>query len=449
MSRTHNGCVRRRAISARQRSRPGPSGLLPPLDRGLTVSQDDLRTILNALPAMVGYWDVELRNQMANDAYVEYVGLTPQQLRGMHISDVQGPETFAKHHPHMLRALAGEPQVFDGTLVDPSGRTRYTQVCYTPDVVDGEVRGFFVLVTDVSSRRIAEEAMQAADARFRTLFEFAPIGMFLTDPEGLVLDVNRAGAELLGGTRATLTGTPVAAFTHPEDRESSREHLGRLMAGEIDSYRLEKRYLHADGHVVWAQLDVTALHDGTGQGLIALALIQDVSERRNYEAQLRDLADRDALSGLLNHRAFMAEAERQAASATRYDVGGVLLLLDLDGFKQVNDMRGHQAGDEYIVRVATLLRQRVRVTDTVGRLGGDEFAIVLPQGDLEHARQLGEALLTLVRGDPEASGPRVAVSIGAAAFAPGRSAAAVVAAADAAMYRAKGAGGDRVAVEAS
>jgi diguanylate cyclase (GGDEF)-like protein/PAS domain S-box-containing protein len=416
-------------------------------DRGPTGSHD-VRAILNGLPAMVGYWDANLRNRMANDAYLHFVGKTPEQMLGIHISESIGPERYPTHLPHIEAALAGEPQLFDSMIVAPGRPIRYTQVSYTPDKVDGAVRGFFVLVTDITRRRNAEQALQAAEARFRTLFEFAPIGMFIAGEGGRILDVNRAGAELVGGTRTSLLGTRVRDLTHPDDRESSREHLERLLAGEIDSYCLERRYVHADGHTIWTQLNVTAMPEDPDLGVVALAQIQDVSERRDHEAQLRQLADRDAMSGLLNHRAFMVHVERQAATAARHGTGGALLVIDLDGFKQVNDVRGHQAGNALIVEVGELLRGRVRLTDVVGRIGGDEFAVIAPFGDLDDGRLLGEALLEVLRRRPDAHGLQVTASIGIASFERGNSAEDVLAAADAAMYCAKGAGGDRVAVDA-
>ncbi len=246
----------------------------------------DLRAILNGLPALVGYWDTELRNRMANDAYVEYFGLTPRQMRGMHIRDVLGPDLYAENAPYIAGALAGEPQLFDREIPTPSGQLRHTQASYVPDVVDGVVRGFFVLVTDITARREAEQARAAAEARFRALFESAPLGTFLSDAEGRILDVNPAGAKLLGATREQLMSRTRADLTHPDDIEASAEQFERLIAGEIDSYRLEKRYLHAEGRIVWAQLDVTALRDDDGR-LVALAQVQDISERKRAEVAIR------------------------------------------------------------------------------------------------------------------------------------------------------------------
>ena len=343
--------------------------------------------------------------------------------------------------------LAGEPQLFDSQIVGDGGAIRYTQVSYTPDRVDGAVRGFFVLVTDITARREAERSVEAAEARFRTLFEFAPIGTFLVDDQGHVLDANLAGVEMMGVPRDALLGTRVSELTHPDDRDATREQLNRLMAGEIDSYCLEKRYLLPDGQSIWAQTNVMALRGDPDRPAVAVAQIQDISERRAHEAQLRDLADRDSMSGLLNHRSFMAHVERQALTAARHGTGGVLLLLDLDGFKTVNDTHGHQAGDQLIVAVAELLRGRVRQSDVVGRLGGDEFGIITPFGRQSEGRQLAQSLLDVLRARTDPRGTRVGASIGIAEFRDKRSGHEVAAAADAAMYRAKAAGGDQFACD--
>ncbi len=127
----------------------------------------EVRAILDGLPAMIGYWDTDLRNRLANRAYVEYFGVEPTAIRGMHIREVLGEELFARNFPFMERALAGEEQLFDRTIIDTSGRARHTQASYIPDVVDGTVQGFFVLVTDITARREAEIALALADKELR------------------------------------------------------------------------------------------------------------------------------------------------------------------------------------------------------------------------------------------------------------------------------------------
>ena len=148
-------------------------------DAGFIVSDRvtaAIRGIVNGLPALIGYWDADLHNLFANQAYIEFFGLTPEQIHGLHIREVLGEELYAKNLPFLQRALAGERQMFDREIPTPSGEKRYTQASYIPDVVDGVVQGIFVLVTDISQRRIAEldaqEARLAAQAANRAKTEF-------------------------------------------------------------------------------------------------------------------------------------------------------------------------------------------------------------------------------------------------------------------------------------
>lgn len=124
-----------------------------------------LRTLVDNIPAMVGYWDRDLHNVLANDAYVEWFGRAPGEMLGIHIRDVLGEDLFALNLPHIRSALAGEPQMFDREIVDASGVLRFSQAHYIPDVDDrGHVNGFFVLVVDVSARVAAERELAAANA---------------------------------------------------------------------------------------------------------------------------------------------------------------------------------------------------------------------------------------------------------------------------------------------
>jgi len=104
----------------------------------------DIQKMLNVLPAMVGYWDRDLRNRLANHAYVDFFGKSPEEMQGIHISEVLGPELYEKNLPFMEGALRGKAQLFDREIKTPGGEVRYTQASYIPDVAeDGEVRGFF------------------------------------------------------------------------------------------------------------------------------------------------------------------------------------------------------------------------------------------------------------------------------------------------------------------
>jgi diguanylate cyclase (GGDEF)-like protein len=180
--------------------------------------------------------------------------------------------------------------------------------------------------------------------------------------------------------------------------------------------------------------------------LTALALAAAASERKRYEKQLLYLVEHDPLTGVLSRKRFEAELQHELAMALRYKTHGAVLFLDLDDFKAVNDQMGHRAGDELLVRIARLLKGRLRDSDLVARLGGDEFAILLPLADgaqaLGVAAQIAEAIAQ--DGAHAAGGPRVTASVGIALYPEhGLAADGLISRADSAMYRAKQAGGNR------
>src|SRR3954447_11677516 len=179
------------------------------------------------------------------------------------------------------------------------------------------------------------------------------------------------------------------------------------------------------------------------------AVVRGALERaEKTEAELRFLADHDSLTGLLNRRRFRAELDQYVSFTARYGGRGAVMVIDIDGLKEVNDKLGHQAGDRVIRRVADILRDRVRATALVARLSGDEFAVLMPQTDTAGALQLGEDLRAQVAEGFSQSleiGP-AAISVGVTMFGGQQNGGseAVLLAADQAMYQAKEEGRNRI-----
>jgi diguanylate cyclase (GGDEF)-like protein/PAS domain S-box-containing protein len=240
-------------------------------------------------------------------------------------------------------------------------------------------------------------------------------------------------AEELGDTLAILDRLVVE-----EDRERAAGVVDSLTRGE-SPVTMDVRWRTRTGDVRLISWSCTGLTSPDGKVTHVVATGIDVTERRRLERRLRHLADHDDLTGLVNRRRFQEELRRHLAEGRRYGLGGALLVLDLDGFKEVNDTHGHSAGDRVLCAVADALRSRLRESDIVARLGGDEFAVLLPRETAEEAELVCRSLEAAISA--EVSGPgngHIEVSIGFAPFTDGvDSVDDVLARADASMYASK------------
>ena len=294
----------------------------------------------------------------------------------------------------------------------------------------------------------AEQARERAEQLFATAFEHAPIGVAIGGLRGAgrgrLIHVNAASGRMLGREPGTLEGTLITEVAYPDDFGDIERAMAQLDRGERVEF--ETRFVHASGHVIWVLASATPLPDEHGRPDLCVAQLIDISERKRFEDQLRYLADHDTLTGLFNRQRFDAELERVVAEARRYSRGGALLLLDLDGFKAVNDRFGHAVGDDLVRRIGWTLRTSVRDVDLVARVGGDEFALILLEVGAPEAEAVAGKLVEVISNDGVVlSGServQVTASVGIAPFhGPDPPAVAeLFTAADTAMYEAKAAG---------
>ncbi len=206
-------------------------------------------------------------------------------------------------------------------------------------------------------------------------FEMSPDVLCVTSFDGLLERVNPAFQKTLGHAPSEVLGRPFTAFVHPDDVEVTLTETSLLTSRPgHETVGFRNRCLAKDGTWRWLEWAASADED---DGLI-YAVARDVSDRKTHEDRLAHLSRHDALTGLVNRTQFHEELARTIARAARYDSSAAVLLLDLDGFKEVNDTLGHQAGDAVLRDAAARLTALLRTTDVVGRLGGDEFTVLLP-----------------------------------------------------------------------
>ncbi len=224
--------------------------------------------------------------------------------------------------------------------------------------------------------------------RFEATFLHAPVGIAHVGLDGGFLLVNPRFCEISGHDADTLMRTGFQQITHPDDLDTDQLLLARLNAGDFPRYTLEKRYIRADGTIIWINLTVAMVRDAAGQPEFYVAVIEDLSELRQASFE----AVHDPLTGLLNRRGLAVRANTILADAARLGTPVSLLFLDLDGFKQLNDSRGHAAGDACLVEVAALLSRHAGTSDAVARVGGDEFLMLIPTLDAGSAAERGETI---------------------------------------------------------
>jgi diguanylate cyclase (GGDEF)-like protein/PAS domain S-box-containing protein len=293
-----------------------------------------------------------------------------------------------------------------------------------------------------------ERGLQEVRERFESAFDNAPIGMALVAMDGRWLQVNDALCRITGQTEEALKATTLRAMTHPDDVDLDGQSLPQLLAGQIPSYQVEKRYRHAWGHHVWVLVTASIVRDQDRRPLYVVTQVQDISERKELARRLEYFVDHDFLTGLFNRRHFEQELAKETERVSRYGAPGAVLVIDIDNFKDVNDTFGHKAGDDVLKGVAGLLRERLRHTDVVARIGGDEFAVLLPQADADHAQSVADELVkglgrqVAVLADHSI---RITASIGLTLF-DGLTDIEVLAYADLAMYEAKETGRNRFAM---
>jgi diguanylate cyclase (GGDEF)-like protein/PAS domain S-box-containing protein len=294
-------------------------------------------------------------------------------------------------------------------------------------------------------RKDAGRCPAGVRGRFESAFSNAPIGMALIDMDGRWLQVNSALCRITGHTESSLKETTLQALTHPDDVDLDMELRQQLIDGEISSYQVEKRCLHAWGHFVWMMMTASLVRDKQGHAFYLITQFQDISERKELAGRLEYLVDHDFLTGMFNRRHFERELAHEVERSARYGSPGSVLLIDVDHFKMINDTFGHMAGDDLLKGIAGLLKHRMRHTDTLARLGGDEFAVLLPQTNAQQASAVAADFVKALNRQAAVLADQsihITASIGVASF-ENLSDVEVLKCADIAMYGAKQAGRNR------
>jgi diguanylate cyclase (GGDEF)-like protein/PAS domain S-box-containing protein len=367
-------------------------------------------------------------------------GHQPERLVGQLADDVL-PRSVERLRPFCRRALEGEMLTVDW---EPDDRLAVYEITFAPVKHLDEVIGCLAVARDVTANRRSAREIVARSRLLEIMFNSAPIGVFVNsrnaDDELVIVDCNPAFARLIGRSVEEIIGHSSAEFIHPEDLSINAAGIRRLC--EASEATLEARWIHRDGDEIWTQ-NSSAVATGPNGEELQIVQCANVSDRKVREEALRYAADHDSLTGLLTRRRFDEELVREISRFKRSGRPAAILLIDLDGFKNVNDTEGHAAGDEVLQEIARAFTDTVRDHDIIARVGGDEFAAILPETSEAAALSTARRLVAAaeVREGVTASIGMTTMRDQAAA-----SPEQLFEQADRAMYEAKADGGGRVQV---
>ena len=232
------------------------------------------------------------------------------------------------------------------------------------------------LLGSVIQRKHIEAAIADSEARYRSVVDNIREVVFQTDVEGRWTFLNSAWVESTGFSVEQSLGERYLAFVYPEDREDSEREFQRLMAGRRRVARSEARYLTRQNNLRWFEVNVRTTEDEDGRIVGCAGTLRDITEQREAERKIRQLAHYDPVTELPNRTLALDRLEQLLKASRRTKEHVAVLFLDLDHFKKANDTLGHEAGDQLLREAARRLLADIREHDTVARFGGDEFVIL-------------------------------------------------------------------------
>ena len=348
-------------------------------------SEKRMADLTNAIPAMVGYFDMDETCLYANDAGLRTLGVNRAEIPGIRMRAALGEAVYAQHAPYVREVLQGRRSRLEGR-VEFAGRAAHFQAHLIPDYGDsGAQRGFYLMTFDITALKEAEARGARVEGRLRAITDNLPVAITYLDDEQRYQFVNRTGLEWLERAADEVIGQRIGDILRPVAYERRREAIEQGLSGKRVTFEAESVIGDVTRILHYAYIpDIQS--DGRVAGLYGLAT--DVSALKNVEQRLSRLVRSDVLTGLANRYRFNEALPLALSRARRASAGLALMYLDIDHFKSINDSLGHAAGDEVLKAFAGRLQQSVRATDTVARLGGDEFVIILEGVNTEEEPQV-------------------------------------------------------------
>jgi len=380
-----------------------------------------------------------------NNAISELSGYPVSELAGMAVVDLFAPEV---RDDVKAKIQAGYEKTYSSMGLTKAG-VKFPIEVQAREFIYESRRVRCAAVRDLSKHYEVIEALRESEKKFRTVVTGALDAIVMIDGLGKITFWNKAAErifqysenEIMGKNPHDIIMPPVFYRTH----KKAYSHFQKTGKGGVIDKTIELSALKKEGEEFPIELSLSAVQ--IKGKWCAIAVIRDISERKQMEAELTRLATTDALTGMDNRRSFMEKAEHEIRRAQRYGVAFTMMIMDIDFFKSINDQYGHQAGDIVLQKMAQAVKSALRDSDIFGRIGGEEFAIVLIETDQKTALLTAERIRSLIETLDIITGKetvQVTVSIGLTFFKDKDDISTLSNRSDKALYAAKRNGRNRV-----
>lgn len=428
------------------------------MEAQLRASEERLKLALSAVGDSVVDWYVNSDRVVISEGFTHTLGISSPEP-GIKISDLIvfiHPDDRPQVTQTLQNCLSGKSDSFrmehrflleDGSIKWVLGRGAVVL-----RDADGKVLRVLGTMVDISQKKQAEADLASAAQFQRAIFDSISAQVAVLDHDGVVLQTNAAWRNYISDCafeesvgKSYLTLLDAIFSVDPATVRAVASGMAALVTAGDPHFSLPMPLQSRCGRW-WFTIRITAVHDAA-QRLVATH--EDVTALKCAELASAALANVDHLTNALSRQNFMALADQELARTLRYALPLVVLMLDLDHFKNVNDSHGHPAGDAVLKRFVQTVKEVLRESDVIGRVGGEEFAVLLPNTTREGACALANRILAAVRANPvtfEGHSIAYTVSIGASDFSTQKSFGELLAESDAALYRAKKGGRDRLEV---
>ncbi|XAH21683.1 EAL domain-containing protein [Xylophilus sp. GW821-FHT01B05] len=362
-------------------------------------TDDQWLAVLRRLPGGITRFDASLRIRFINETHAHWYGRSVADMLGRSLADILPPERYARLEPQLQQALAGDTVVFENQVQLAPGDVRYRHNTMVPERgSDGSVLGVLSFVIDITEQKQTELALADQQSRLHSLFAAIPDMLFSKDRDSVYTSCNQLFADFIGRTPQQVVGLtdydmPISALA--DNARVEDRHV--MESGE--ALRSESQVaLPGAGSPIFFETIKAPLRDAAGTVVGVVGVARDVTERKRAEREIEQLAFYDALTALPNRRRLLPQLEEAAWVAAAAGSHGAVLLVNLDHFKNLNDVLGHEAGEQLLQLAAQRLREGVPASQVVAHVGGDEFALVLDAlgGDAAQAAQAAQKLAVVL-----------------------------------------------------